>query len=129
MDADTFGTIVEGGAVLALIFISIYLLYRRRRRNKRLFVTQTLKGYFHGDMPADKLARRIRETIGRYFMPDAELYALVIAAFQGAVDARFPGEAISKEGERKLFSMLAALKNALGLADLYRIEGWRAGRE
>lgn len=128
MDADAFGNIV-GAAVLGGILISIYLVYRRHRRSKWLLVTELLKGYFQGDMPADQLVRRTREITGRYFMPDAELYALVIAAFQGAVDARLAGQAPSKEGERKLLSLLAALKKEFGLPDLYRIEAWRAGRE
>jgi hypothetical protein len=129
MDTDTFGMIVEGGAVLALIFISVYFLYRRRRRSKRLLVTVLLKRYFQGEVPADQLAKRTRKIIGRYFMPEGELYALVVAAFQGAVDASPADQAPSKEGERKLLGLLAALKRELGLADLYRIEGWRSGRE
>jgi len=128
MDADVFGMIV-GAAVLAGVLVFIYVVYRRRRRRKRVLVTELLKGYFQGGVPADQLARRTRETISHYFMPDAELYALVIAAFQDAVDAKLAGQVLSKEGERKLLGLLAALKKELGLADLYRIEAWRAGRE
>lgn len=128
MDVNAVGSIV-GAAVLAGILISIYLVFRRRGRSKRLLVTELLNGYFQDHKPADQLARRIREISGRYFMPDAKLYALVVAAFQRAVDARTAGQALSKERETKLLGSLAALKNELGLADLYRIEAWRAGRE
>jgi len=126
MDAAALGTIV-GAAVLA--GVSIYLVYRRRRWSKQLLVTELVNGYFQGDLvPADQLARRIRQ-VARCFISDGELYAIVTAAFQNAVDTRLAGHPPSKEAERKLLGFLAVLKKELGLADLYRIEAWRAGRE
>lgn len=129
MDADTLGAVVESGAVLALISISIYLIFRRWRRHKRRLVAELLKEYFQLKVPTDQVAGRMRKIAGRYFMPERELHALVTAAFQSAVDAGLSGQTRSKEGERTLLGLLAALKRELGLADLYRIEAWRAGRE
>jgi len=80
-------------------------------------------------MPANELRSRIREIGNYYFTRSTELYALVIAAFQGAVDEKLAHQADFKEGERKLLSRLAALKKEFGLTDLYQIEGWRAWRE
>jgi hypothetical protein len=90
---------------------------------------ELLKGYFKGDLPADQLSRRTREIVSQHFTGSAEFYSSAIAAFQGAVDAKLGHQAHAQEEERKLMSMLAALKNEFGLTDRYQIEGWRAGRE
>ena len=55
-------------------------------------------------------------------MRGAELYSLVIAAFQSAVDARLGHKALSEQDEKKLLSLLAALKKEFGLTDFYRIK-------
>jgi len=129
MDSDTIIWIVWG-AVLVGILISIYFTYRRRRlHTKRQLMMELLKGYFQGDMPADQLGQRTREIADHHFMQSAEFYSLAIAVFQGAVDAKLEYQAHSKEDERKLLSLLAALKKEFGLTDLYQIEAWRAGRE
>ena len=127
MDSDTFSGIVWGAALVG-IFTSIYVGRRCRwHRTKRLLVMELLKRYFQGDMPADQLGTR--EITHHHFIQNAEFHSLAIAAFQRAVDANFAHESHSKEDERKLLRLLAALKNEFGLTDLYQIEGWRAGRE
>ena len=82
---------------------------------------ERLEGYFQGDVPADQLGKRIREIAGHRFMRGTELYSLVIAAFQGAVDARL-GHTLSEQDKKKLLSLLAVLKKEFGLPDFYRIE-------
>jgi len=129
VDGDTIIGIVWG-AFLVGILISIYFAHRRRRRRtKRLLMMELLKRYFQGDMPADQLGQRTREIADYHFIRSAEFYSLAIAAFQGAVDAKLASQAHSKEDERKMLSLLAALKKEFGLTDLYHIEAWRAGRE
>lgn len=129
MDGDTIISIVWGACFVGIL-LYIYLAHRRRRlRAKRLMMMEFLKGYFQGDIPADQLSQRIRETVDRHFIRGAEFYSLAIAAFQGAVDARLRRQAYSKEDERKLLGLLAALKKEFGLTDRYQIEAWRAGRE
>ncbi len=126
MDSRTFSSIV-GGAVLVGILTSGYFAHRRRwHRTKRPLIMELLKRYFQGDMPADQFGRRIREIADHHFTRSGEFYPLAVAAFQRAVDAN---QAHSKEDERKLLSLLAALKNEFGLTDLYRIEARRTGRE
>jgi hypothetical protein len=87
---------IVGAAVLVAILISFYLVYQRSRRTRRRLVMERLEGYFQGDVPAEQLGKRIREIAGRHFVRDTELYSLVIAAFQGAVDAR-PDQTLSDE--------------------------------
>ncbi len=117
------------GVILIAIFLSLYLVYRRRRiRMKRLMV-ELLKGYFDGYMPADQVGQRTREIASRHFLRSAEFYSLAIAAFQSAADATLTHQALSKEDESKLLRLLAALKREFGLTDRYQIEGWRPGRE
>ena len=120
MDIDIFGSVVGAAALLAIL-ISFYIVYQRSRRTRRRLVMERLDGYFQGDVPADQLGKRMRELAGRHFMRGAELYSLVIAAFQGAVDARL-GHKTSEQDEKKLLSLLAALKKEFGLTDFYRIK-------
>ena len=120
MDIDRFGSVVVAPALVAIL-IFIYFVYQRSRRIRRRLVMELLEGYFQGDVPADQLGKRIREIAGRHFMRGTELYSLVIAAFQGAVDARL-GHKTSEQDEKKLLSLLAALKKEFGLTDFYRIK-------
>jgi hypothetical protein len=129
MDSDTIIGIVRA-ALLAGILLFIYFAYRHRRlRAKRLMMMDLLKQYFQGDVPADQLGPRSRKIAGRHFLQSSEFYSLAVAAFQGAADAELASERHSKEGERKLMGLLAALKNEFGLPDRYQIEAWRPGRE
>ena len=129
MDSDTFSGIVWG-AVLVVILVSICLArYRRRRSTKRALIAELLKRYFQGDMPPDQLGKRTREIAGRHFIGSAELYSLVIAAFQGSVDATLARQANSEADEKRSLRLLAALKKEFGLTDRYQIEAWRPGRE
>jgi hypothetical protein len=129
MDGDTIIYVVWG-ILLAGILISILLAYRSRRlRTKRQLLTDLFTGYFRGEVPADQFGQRTRQIASRRFMGSTEFYALAIAAFQGAVDARLPHQPHSEERQKKLLGLLAALKNEFGLTDRYLIEGWRTGRE
>jgi hypothetical protein len=129
MVSDTIIDIVWG-ALLVTILVSIYVAYQRRRlRTKRLTMMELLKEYFQGDIPADQLGQRIRAMVGRHFIHGVEFYSLAISAFQGGVDAKLAHQAHSKEDERKLLSLLAALKKEFGLTDRYLSEAWRPGRE
>lgn len=129
MDSDTLSSVV-GGAIFIGILVSIYFAHwRRRRSTKRQLIQELLKRYFEGGIPPDQLARRTREIAAYYLARDAELYSLVTAAFQGAVDARPADQAHSKGDEGKLLSLLAASKREFGLTDRYQIDVWRAGRE
>jgi hypothetical protein len=58
-----------------------------------------------------------------------EFYALVVSAFQAAVDATFSRQSHTAQADRKLLSALAALKQEFGLTDRYQVEAWRPGRE
>jgi len=129
MDGDTIIWIVWG-VVLAGILVFFYFAYRRRRlRTKRQLMTDLLKQYFHGGMPARQFGEHARQVSSRHFLRGAEFYSLVIGAFQGAVDAELGQGAYSKEQERRLLGLLAALKTEFGLTDRYQIEAWRPGRE
>ncbi len=114
--------------VLAVASVGSYLAWRRRLRAKRL-MKELLEGYFEGDMSAEQLARRVRETGNYRFTGSAEFYSLAIAAFQSAAEAKLARQPHSLEDENKLLRSLAALKQEFGLPDRYRIEAWRAGRE
>jgi len=129
MDGDTIIGIVWG-VLLVGILISIYFAYRRRRRRtKRVLIMDLLKQYFEGGMPTKQLGQRTREIASHRFTQSAEFFSLAIAAFQGAVDAKREHQPHSEEDERKLLSLLAAVKKEFGLTDLYQIEAWRPGRE
>jgi len=129
MDSDTIVLIVAG-AVLAGVLLSILIAFwRRRLRRNRLRVAERFKRYFDGDVPVDQLGRHIRQIASRHFLRSAEFYSLATAAFQRAVDAKPAHPASSKEAERKLLGLLAALKREFGLTDRYQIEAWRPGRE
>jgi hypothetical protein len=129
MDSDTAINITLG-AMFVAILISIYFAARRRRmRTKRLMMLEFLKEYFQGDLPADQLGQRIRAVVSRHFIHGVEFYSLAIAAFQARVDAKLPIQAHSKEDERKVLSLLAALKKEFALTDLNQNEAWRPGRE
>ena len=62
------------------------------------------------------------------FTGSAAFYALVTGAFQRVANAQL-GHPYAVEDQNKLLRSLAALKEELGLPDLYRIEAWRPGRE
>jgi hypothetical protein len=115
-------------AVLAGGSTAVYFLWGRRRRAKRLTI-ELLNGYFQGRIDALQFARRLRESGDYGFTGSAEFYALVTAAFQRAADAQLAHHPHTMEDESKLLRSLAALKEEVGLPDLYRIEGWRPGRE
>ena len=121
---------VVWGALLLAILVSTLLAYRSRRlRAKRLLLMELFNGYFRGEIPADQIGQRTRQIADRHFMGSAEFFSLTIAAFQTAGDAEDPHQPHSEERQKRLLALLAAMKNEFGLADRYRIEGWRSGRE
>ena len=129
MDSDTFSDIVWGVVLVAILGSICLGHYRRRRRTKRALIAELLRQYFHGDMPPEQLGQRTREIAGRHFMGSAELYSLVVAAFQGSVDATLARQPHTKEDDKNSLRLLAALKKEFGLPDRYRTEEWRPGRE
>ena len=122
MDSDMFSVIVWAVALIGLLISFCLSWWRRRQRTKRLLMKDLLKAYFQNDMPANELRSRIRKIGNYYFNRSTELFALVIAAFQSAVDARLGHKALSEQDEKKLLSLLAALKKEFGLTDFYRIK-------
>jgi hypothetical protein len=114
-------------AVLAVGCAAVYFRWNLRRRTKRLTM-ELLKGYFQGDIDARQFARRMQESGDYGFTGSAEFYALVTGGFQRVADAQL-GHPYAVEDQNKLLRSLAALKEELGLPDLYRIEAWRPGRE
>ena len=129
MDIEPFSIIVWTVTLVGAV-ISIYLAHHHRRlRIKRLRILELLKGYFRGDMPADQLGQRAREITSRGFMQGTEFHSLAVIAFQRAIDAKLADPSHSREEEKKLLGLFAALKNQFGLTDLFHVETSRAGRE
>jgi hypothetical protein len=129
MDSDTLIYIVGGICLVGVLMTACLAYWRGKLRTKRLLLMDLFKGYFRGNVPADQLGQRTRKIASRHFIGSPEFYSLAIAAFQSAVDAKLAHRPHSEEDERRLLSLLAALKNEFGLTDRYKIEGWRAGRE
>ncbi len=129
MDSDTLIYIVGGICLVGVFMMACLTYWRGKLRTKRLLLMDLFNGYFRGDVPADQLGQRTRKIASRHFIGSPEFYSLAIAAFQSAVDAKLAHRPQSEEDERRLLSLLAALKNEFGLTDRYKIEGWRAGRE
>jgi hypothetical protein len=129
MKSDTI-TLVISALLLAVALFVLFAGHRRRRRHReRLRVTDLLKNYFKGDVPANQIHQRIRDIVSRNFMGTDEFYALVVSAFQGAVDESPTQPTPAKQAERKLLSAMAVLKNECGLTDRYQIDPWRPWRE
>jgi hypothetical protein len=129
MANDTIINIILGAFVLGILAAIYVAVQRRRLHAHRLTMMDLLKQYFQGDLPIDQLGRRIRELVSRHFIYGTEFYSLTIAAFQGGVDAIRAHRVPSKEDERKLMRLLAALKEEFGLTDLFKSQEWRPGRE
>jgi hypothetical protein len=126
MDNETFSFIVWG-AVLVGTVVSIYFARRHRRgQAQRQLIMELFKEYFLGDIAVDQLRQRTLEMTNYYFI-QTEFQSLAVAAFQHAVDAARQSQ--SKEDDRKLLGLLAALKTKFGLTDFHQIEAWNAGRQ
>ena len=124
-DIETFSSIVWTAALVGAV-ISIYLARRHRRlRIKRLLILELLKGYFQGEISADQLGQRTRGITGRGFVQSTEFHSLAVAAFQRAIDSRLADQSHSREDERRLMRLFAALKNEFGLTELFQVEAWR----
>ncbi len=122
-------TVGIGGAIFAVIFLSIFFIYRRRLIRTKRLLTELLTRYFDGDVPADQVGQRAGEIASGRFLRGAEFYSLATAAFQSAADTKLALRAHSIEDESALLRLFAALKREFGLTDRYQNEGWRAGRE
>ncbi len=129
MDSDTLIYIVGGICLVGFLMTACLACWRRKLHTKRMLLMDLFNGYFRGNVPADQLGQRTRKIASHHFVASPEFYSLAIAAFQSAVDAKLAHRPHSEEDERRLLSLLAALKNEFGLTDRYKIEGWRAGRE
>jgi hypothetical protein len=129
MKSDTI-TLMISTALLAAALVVLFAAHLRRRHHlRRLLVMDLLKGYFRGDVPANQLGPRTRETAGRHFARSDEFHALAVAAFQSAVDTTLPQRTHTAQGDRKLLSKMAALQREFGLTDRYQVEAWRPWRE
>ena len=129
MKDDTITLIISGALLAAALAFLFFGHMRRRHHLKRLLLIDLLKSYFKGDVPVKELRRRTREIVSQHFTGSDEFYSLVVSAFQGAVDAARTQQTHTEQGERKLLSAMAALKNEFGLTDRYQVEAWRPGRE
>jgi hypothetical protein len=129
MKNDTI-TLIISAVLLAAALIVLFASHLRRRNHlKRQLVMDLLKSYFKGNVPANQLGRRTREIVSAHYTYSDEFYALVVSAFQAAVDATFARQPHTAQADRKLLSALAALKQEFGLTDRYQVEAWRPGRE
>jgi hypothetical protein len=129
MKIDTV-TIIASGALLAVALLVLYTgRLRRRHHVRRLLVMDLLRDYFKGDMPAPQLGQRTLQIASQHFTGSDEFYALVVSAFQNAVDAALAAQAHTKQSERRLLNAMANLKQEFGLTDRYQVEAWRPGRE
>jgi predicted urease superfamily metal-dependent hydrolase len=123
-------TLIISAVLLAAALIVLFVGHlRRRNRLKRQLVMDLLKSYFKGDVAANQLGRRAREIVSVQYTYSDEFYALVVSAFQAAVDTTFARQPHTAQADRKLLSAMAALKQEFGLTDRYQVEAWRPGRE
>ena len=124
-------TAINAGAV-ALICVFLIVSYAirgvRLRKTKRR-IGEFLADYFNDGLPLDQLSRRARDVASWRFIGSPECQALVQSAFQRAAEAKLAGKAHSLEIEKKLLTMLAAVRSEFGLPERYQSEGWKAGRE
>lgn len=129
MKIDTITLIISGVLLAGALAVLFAGHLRRRHRIERQLIKDLLGSYFKGDVPLDQLGRHTREIVGQGFTHGDEFYSLVVSAFQSAVDASRMPRMQAKQGDRKLLSAMAALKNEFGLTDLYQVEAWRPWRE
>jgi hypothetical protein len=118
--------ILLGLLAAALILILAAQRVRRRRAQRKL--RELLKTYFEGGFSLEQLSKGARGCTSARFLHSSHFFALAVAAFQNAANDQLR-RPHSAEDERRLLGSLAALKTKFGLADLYRTEVWRAGRE
>ena len=129
MDSENIPIIVAA-VLLAGVLVAVYWAHRRRQLHfRRQLLMELFKAYFNGDVPTDQLDRRAQQIVSRHFVQSHEFYSLAVAAFQRAMDATLARRPHTEKDEKKLFGLMATLKNVFGLPDLYRIEAWRPGRE
>ena len=127
MKIDTI-TIIASGALLALALVVLYAGYLRRRHHvRRLLVTDLLRDYFRGHMPAPQLKRRTKSPAS--ISPAAMNSMRSLFLLFKAADSALAPQAQSKQSQRKLLNAMANLKQEFGLTDRYQIEAWRPGRE
>ena len=124
-------TAMNAGAV-ALIGVFVIVSYAirgvRLRKTKRR-MGEFLADYFNDGLPLDQFSRRARDVASWRFIGSPECQAFVQSAFQRAAEAKLAGKAHSLEVEKKLLTMLAAVRSEFGLPERYQNEGWKAGRE
>jgi hypothetical protein len=120
--------IVAVTALVAAILLCLCVIWRRRRNRTKRLIGDLLNEYFKGTMAVEHVGQQGRKVASQRFLGGSEFFALAHAAFQHAADAKV-AQGYSPEAEKRLLSLLGALKNEFGLPERYLIEGWRAGRE
>ncbi len=116
-------------AIVVAALVCAHVVSRHRRNRMKRLVGDLLEAYFDGRTAPHLVASRAREIASARFLASADFFALAHAAFQHAADAKLAQKRYSREDERKLLSLSAALANEFGLPERNLIEGWRAGRE
>ena len=117
------------GAIVVAAWVGAYVVLRHRRNRSKRLLGDLLEAYFDGRTAPELVGSRARQIAGARFLASADFFALAHAAFQHAADAKLVQKGYSREDERKLLSLSAALAKEFGLPERNRIEGWRAGRE
>lgn len=124
-------TAINAGAValIAVFLIVCFAIHRLRLRKTKRRIGEFLADYFNDGLPLEQLSRGARDVASWRFIGSPECQALVQSAFQRAAEAKLAGKAHSLEVEKKLLTMLAAVRSEFGLPERYQNEGWKAGRE
>jgi hypothetical protein len=122
---------INAGAValIGVVLIVSYAIHGVWLRKMKRRMGEFLADYFNDALPLDQLSRRARDIASWRFIGGPECQALVQSAFQRAAEAKLAGKAHSLEVEKKLLTMLAAVRSEFGLPERYQNEGWKAGRE
>jgi hypothetical protein len=124
-------TAINAGAValIAVFLIVCFAIQRLRLRKTKRLIGEFLADYFNDGLPLEQLSRGARDVASWRFIGSSECQALVQSAFQRAAEAKLAGKAHSLEVEKRLLTMLAAVRSEFGLPERYQNEGWKAGRE
>jgi hypothetical protein len=118
--------LISGIVLVAIAAILLFQRARRLRAGREL--VGVLDDYFKSGSSVESLGQRARELAGGGYLHSSDFFALAVTAYQHAV-AELSTRPHSPEDERRLMGLLARIKIKFGLADLYQVEGWRAGRE
>ena len=129
MENDTIIYVVWGACLIGILLWGCFVYLSRRLRAKQSRLMGLFSEYFRGNVTVDQLGQRVRKIASRRFTGGPGFYAIAVAAFQNAAEATLANQPHSAADQKKLLSLLAAMKAEFGLTDRYQIQGWRAGRE